>query len=112
MAVRAFCNDSQQLLNEIKVAIRKGLVQTWSLDQDGDLTHSPVQWKNKAWFRPAAEAGVLVFRIIGQTDVHMSTEIYAIYHGRLIEMLLAHFDTKFNNVMATAQAVVGEYIGA
>jgi hypothetical protein len=60
------------------------------LDKDGDLTHAPEQWRNKAWFRPSVEAGVLVFRILGQQSVAMTTEVYAIYHGQLIEMLLAH----------------------
>jgi hypothetical protein len=111
MAVRAYCNNPQQLLNEIKAAIRAGTVQTWLLDKDGDLTHSPEQWKNRAWFRPSFEGGILVFKILGQQSVAMTMEVYAVYHGRLIEMLLAHFDQKFTNAIATAQAVVGEYIG-
>jgi hypothetical protein len=111
MAVRASSNNPQQLLNEIKAAIRAGTVQTWLLDQDGDLTHSPTQWKNKAWFRPSVELGTLVFKILAQQSVPMTTEVYAVYHGRLIEMLLAHFDQKFTSAVATAQAIVGEYIG-
>ena len=111
MAVRALCDNPQQLLIEVKAAIREGTVQTWLLDKDGDLTHSPVQWKNKAWFRPSTEAGVLVFKILGRQSVAMTTEVYAVYHGRLIEMLLAHFDKKFASAFATAQPVVGEFVG-
>jgi hypothetical protein len=111
MAVRAFCNNPQQLLNEIKTAVRAGTVQTWVLDQDGDFTHSPPQWRNKAWFRPSIEGGALVFKILGQQSVSMSSEVYAVYHGRFIEMLLAHFDKKFTQATATALAVVGEYVG-
>jgi hypothetical protein len=111
MAVRAFCIDPQHLLGEIKAAIRKGTVQTWALDQDGDLTHSAQQWKNKAWFRPSIEPGVLVFSILGQQSTPMSSEVYAVYHGRLVEMLLAHFDRKLSSTTATAQPVVGEYVG-
>jgi hypothetical protein len=110
MAVRAICNNPQQLLGQLKAAIRAGTVKTWQLDQDGDLTHSPEQWRGKAWFRPSVETGVLVFKILGRQSVAMTTEVYAVYHGRLIEMLLAHFDDKFTSAVATAQAVYGEYI--
>ncbi len=112
MAVRAVSSNPQKLLGNIKEGIRSGTVVTWMLDQDGDLTHTPQQWRNKAWFRPSVEAGVLVFRILGQQSVHMTTEVYAVFHGRLIEMLLAHFDSQFSTVSATAQPVAGEYIGS
>lgn len=32
----------------------------------------------------------------------MIKEIYGIYHGRFIEMLLSHFDDSFSNASATA----------
>ena len=111
MAVRAHSNSPQQLLNEINAAIRAGKVLTWQLDSEGDFTHSPEQWRNQAWFRPTIEPGMLVFKILGRKDVRMSTEVYAVYHGRFIEMLLAHFDQRFATVSSTAQPVVGEYVG-
>jgi hypothetical protein len=110
MAVKAICGDPQQLLDAIKEAIRSGTVETWELDTDGDLTHSPEQWNNEAWFRPSVQTGQLVFMIIGKESEAMSTEVYAVYHGRFIEMLLAHFDDKFSSASATAQAIVGEYV--
>ena len=110
MAVKAFCENPQKLLMDIKAAIRSGTVQTWELDTDWDFTHSPTQWKNQAWFRPSIESGQLVFRILGQKSETMSMETYAVYHGRFIEMLLAHFDQKFTSASATAQAISGEYI--
>jgi hypothetical protein len=110
MAVKAICNNPQELLSEIKTAIRAGTVKTWELDTDGDLTHSPEQWKNQAWFRPSVQTGQLVFMIIGQEGEAMSTEVYAVYHGRFIEMLLTHFDNKFSSASATAQAIVGDYV--
>jgi hypothetical protein len=111
MAVRAFSGNPQQLLDDIKAAIRAGTIQTWELDTDGDFTHSPPQWKNEAWFRPSVETGQLVFRILGQDSKEMSMETYAVYHGRFIEMLLAHFDGRFTYASATALAISGEYIG-
>jgi hypothetical protein len=32
----------------------------------------------------------------------VSTEAYAVYHGRFIEMLLAHFEQDFSDASATA----------
>jgi hypothetical protein len=110
MAVRAQSSNPQLLLNQIKASIRNGSIQTWILDKDGDLTHSPQQWKNQAWFRPTVEPSALVFRILGPQSATMTTEVYAVYHGRLVEMLLAHFDRSFSSVSATAQAIAGEYI--
>ena len=111
MAVKAICSNPEKVLNEIKAAIRAGTVETWELDTDWDLTHSPEQWKNQAWFRPSVQTGQLVFMIIGKESEAMSTEMYAVYHGRFIEMLLAHFDDKFSSASATAQAILGEFVG-
>jgi hypothetical protein len=111
MAVRVFCNSPQQLLAEIKGAIREGTVQTWSVDSDGDLTHSPEQWRNKAWFRPRLEPGKLLFIILSPRGIRMSKETYAVFHGRLIEMLLAHFDVKFARATATSLPSDGDKIG-
>jgi hypothetical protein len=110
MAVRATNSSPQELLNEINAAIRAGKVVTWQLDSDGDLTHSPEQWKNQAWFRPVVESGALVFKILGRKGHRMTKEVYGVYHGRLIEMLLVHFDVKFSAVSATALPVAGEVV--
>jgi hypothetical protein len=111
MAVRVFCNAPQQLLKEIRAAIRNGSVETWLLDSDGDFTHAPQQWHQKAWFRARVESGKLVFNILGPKGQKMTTAVYAVYHGRFIEMLLTHFDRKFEHTSATAQVVDGDWIG-
>jgi hypothetical protein len=111
MAVRAFCQKPQELLEKIKAAIRSGTIQTWEMDSDGDLTHAPQQWKFKAWFSPSVETGQLVFKILGQQTERMSTTVYAVYHGRLIEMLLTHFDEDITRASATAQIISGENVG-
>lgn len=112
MAVRVFCDNPAQLLNEIKLGIRTGKIETWTVDSDGDFTHSPEQWKHKAWFRPAIEEDKLRFNILPQRALRMSKEVYAVYHGRLIEMLLAHFDEKFSRATATALPTTGDSVGA
>jgi hypothetical protein len=111
MAVRVYCDDPGQLLADIRRAIRADKIETWELDSDGDFTHSPSQWKNQAWFHPVVEDERLIFRIIGQKSKRMSKEIYGVYHGRFIEMLLAHFDTKFRRASATALPSNGDQIG-
>lgn len=70
---------------------------------DGDFYHAPNQWKFKAWLRPTIETNRLVFGIVGQENVNLSTIAYAVYHGRFIEMLLNHFDKHFTEVYASAQ---------
>jgi hypothetical protein len=91
------------LLAEIKKAIDDKKVTTWSYDKDGDFTHTPEQWKAKAWFRPRiVDGSELRFVIIRPQNANVSDEVYAIYHGRFIEMMLAHFNTKFGSGVASA----------
>jgi hypothetical protein len=111
MAVRVFCSQPQELLIEIKAAIGVGTVQTWALDSDGDFTHSPEQWKNKAWFRPEVQTDRIIFKILGRKTKRMTKGEYAVYHGRFIEMLLSHFDSKFTAAVATAYPSDGDWIG-
>jgi hypothetical protein len=103
MAVIVKLSDPSALLKEIKKAIDDKKIETWSYDKDGDFTHTPSQWKNKAWLRPKIYTGELRFGILKPTDTTLTTEVYAVYHGRFIEMLLAHFDKSFTQAGGTAQ---------
>jgi hypothetical protein len=97
------------LLAAIKSAIDKGHITTWSYDSDGDFTHSTNQWARKAWMRPRIAADeALRFNIVFPRDEIADREIYAIYHGRFGEMMLAHFDSEFSRISATAQLVSGD----
>ncbi len=111
MAVRVLCDEPEKLLKKIKVAVENGTVETWQLDDDGDFTHTPRQWIHQAWFRPSILNKSLVFNILGQASKWMTTRTYAVYHGRLIEMLLAHFDEDFSNVTATAIPEDDDFVG-
>ncbi|MFB9841107.1 hypothetical protein [Mucilaginibacter ginsenosidivorans] len=91
------------LLSEIKAAIDKKTVETWEYDSDGDFTHTPPQWYKKAYLRPKVAPGELQFGILGIKGTKLSKEIYGVYHGRFIEMLLVHFDSKFSIASATAK---------
>jgi len=39
-------------------------------------------------------------------------ELYGIYHGRFIKMLLAHFDKQFTSIQVTALADLGDIVKA
>jgi hypothetical protein len=93
--------------NGLLTAIRKGIddktIETWSYDDDGDFTHTPAQWKKKAWLRPKIFEGELRFGIIKPKGEEPNRTIYGVYHGRFIEMLLIHFFLKFTTAIATSQ---------
>ena len=93
MAVYARTSNPKGLLDKIKDYNKKRKIESWKYDADGDFTHIPEQWENKAWFRPNIESERLVFGLLGNKNIEMSKSLYAIYHGRFIEMLLTHFDT-------------------
>ncbi|MFZ1220113.1 MAG: hypothetical protein WAO00_12530 [Chthoniobacterales bacterium] len=102
MALTIQTASPNALLTAIKKAIDEKHVETWTYDDAGDFTHTPSQWKNRAWLRPKMEAGTLRFGLVGQQGVAMSKLIYGVYHGRFIEMLLVHFDDSFSIARASA----------
>ena len=102
MAVRAFTDQAEPLLSAIKQAIADGRVTTWKIDDDGDLTLTSEIFVNRAWMRPKVLPDRLLFNIIGKKNEKTSTRVYAAYHGRLVQMLLAYFDTRLKTVAATA----------
>jgi hypothetical protein len=109
--ISATTSQPQALLSAIYKAIDDGRVVTWRyVTHDGVtyLTHSPPQWNGKAFLKPAIGTGALLFNILKPSDDVVTPEIYGVYHGRFIEMLLAHFDTQFSLASATAQPVSGD----
>ncbi len=101
MAVRAMSNDAEGLLKAIKKQIDAGHIDTWSYDSDGDFTHTPEQWKNQAWLRPTAEKERLRVRIIKPQNKALAREVFAVYQGRFIEMLVKHVPDLFTDARAT-----------
>lgn len=110
MALRVGTSQPSSLLAAIKKAIDEKRVETWSYDSDGDFTHTPPQWFRKAWLRPKVEYGALVFNIIKPQNSSISKEVYGVYHGRFIEMLLVHFDSSFTTAEASAAVAVGDLV--
>jgi len=109
MAVYVKTNNPRDLLQQIIEYINKGKIETWSVDSDGDFTHNPDQWNKKAWLRPYIEQERLVFGLIGNSNVPMTNNLYSVYHGRFIEMLLTHFATIINVTWPSSQKTTYDY---
>ncbi len=110
MAVRAFTDDPEELLSALKKAIADGVIETWRIDSDGDLAPTSQQWAGRAWMRPKVMEDRLLFNIIASKKEKMSKSLYGVYHGRLIQTLLIHFDSKMRTVSATAFGTSGDII--
>jgi len=104
MGITIYTRQPEALLASIYKAIDAGHIATWEYDKDRDFTHTPPQWKNKAWLRPTVGSGVLLLGLLGQNEVVMKKAIYGVYHGRFIEEVLTHFDSQISSVTATAHA--------
>ena len=86
------------LLDAIKKEINSEKIVTWSCDSDGDFTHTPEQWKNKAWLRPIVGTDELKFNIIKPTSVtKFGNAVLGIYYGRFLEMVSNHFENSFTS---------------
>jgi hypothetical protein len=101
----------QQLLSSLRDAIRKRQITTWS-EENGYFTHTPAQWAGKAWLQPSVQGGELRFAIIKSTGSNVTTEVYAVYHGRFIETMLAHFDRQFSSGFASAMPTAADRVAA
>lgn len=110
MAVYVKCDDPQKLLTTIRKSVRSGTITTWLVDSDGDLTRALEQWKHKAWFRPRIGTERIVFNILAPKGKQLSRTQYGVYHAKLIETLLNHFDLQFEEAIATALPVTGDMI--
>jgi hypothetical protein len=110
MSVIVHSSDPPALLSAIRAAAADGKLETWTADSDGDFTHSPEQWRRKAWFRPKVSEDRIVFNIFPPQKAVVGTVTYAVYHGRFIEMLLTHFDSQFRRAVATALPSEGDRV--
>ena len=108
MAVRAFTDRPEALLSAIKNGIAEGRVVGWKIDQDGDLTLTSEDFANQAWMRPKVISDRLLFNILGRKSEKMSRRLYAVYHARLVQMLLTYFDTRLTRATATAAPTSGD----
>lgn len=112
MSIYVKSSNPQKLINDIKDTIEQLGIETWSVDKDGDYTHTAEQWKNHAWIHPIVETERVVFAIWGRVNENLTVVDYAIYHGRFVEMLLAHFDHQCDRIEVTSLATKYDRINA
>ncbi|HXM17895.1 MAG TPA: hypothetical protein VN934_03695 [Candidatus Tumulicola sp.] len=110
MSVRLYTEDAAGLLDAIKGSIDEGHIETWDYDEDGDFTHTPDQWFETAWLRPSLEDDSLLLNILPPKGVNISSEVYAVYHGRFIEMAIEHFEDWIGDAVATAAVDDGDVV--
>lgn len=101
-------NTPHGLVEAIGRKMAAGEIRTWRVDAAGDYTHTAPQWEEEAWLRVVNDGqGQLVLGLVGRRDRRMTTQVYAVYHGRFVEMLLEHFDEMISEVRATSLPVHG-----
>jgi hypothetical protein len=112
MAINFATPTPKKLLDAFKKAIDEGHIVTWQYDDAGDFTHTPDQWKYRAWLRPVIyEGSQLTFNFIGRRDEKTTKALYGVYHGRFIESMLTHFDDLFSIAAATAGVTNADLLG-
>ena len=105
MAIIVHTDDPDLLLEKIYEAIDNRKAGKWTCTPDGRFTYGTLLWKNEAFFRPQiwVEEKQLRFGLIKRKDrKHISSKLYATFHTKMIELLLAQFDRDFRRVSATA----------
>ena len=102
--------DPAILLKAFKDKIDQGRVRSWSYDADSDFTLTHPDWKDLAWMRPNLMSDRIVFNFLATQDQPTSREMYALFHSRLIETLLASLDTLFESARMSSQPVPGDVI--
>jgi hypothetical protein len=105
MAIIIHTNQPNVLLDKIYDAIDAKKADKWERTTDGRLTYGALLWKNEAFFKPQiwVDEQELRFGLLKRKDrKHISSKLYTVFHIKLVEMLLSHFDTSFSEVTVTA----------
>ncbi len=96
-------SNARFFIKKLNEKLQREEIQTWSQDDDGDYTHTPLQWHNKAWMRAHVSSEYIIFGIVSSRKHALTKELYAVYHGRFAEMLLAHFDEHIESLEISPQ---------
>ena len=105
MAIIIQTNNPDLLLDKIYDAINNKDAEKWITTEDGRLTYGVLLWKNEAFFKPQiwVDDKELRFGLLKRKDrKHITSKLYAVFHTKLIELLLLKFDKEFISVRATA----------
>lgn len=102
MAIYFKSETPEKLLTAFKKAIDNGKVNTWSYDTDGDFTHIPDQWADRAYLRPEIRKEALVLGFLVKKSEKEKRIVYGVYQGRFIESMLIHGYKLFSTARATS----------
>jgi hypothetical protein len=106
MAIIIDTDNPDLLLDKIYEMIDSKKADKWVRTSDGRLTYGTLLWRNEAFFKPQiwVDENQLRFGLLKRKDrKHITSKLYTLFHARLIEMLLSHFDNDFRNITATAK---------
>ena len=118
MAIIVKTYNAAKLLHDFTEAVKKkphskGAVDVWEHRASGRFGYLPEQYAGLAYFEPKIESKtVLMFYLIKPREKVVDSYTYAVYHGRLVESLLAHFATQMIGIAATTEAAAGDNLGA
>lgn len=113
MAVIVMTTKPRGFVASICHVIDEGHIDTWTYENHEDkiyFTHSAQQWNRRAYLRPNEGRGLVTFNVIKPKSKPVSRFVFAIYEGRFIEMLVAHFPTSFTLAAATPNPVDGDLL--
>lgn len=108
MAIRFFTDKPAALLKEFDSRIaqkaKEGSITTWEKNAQGFYTHISDRWGRKAYLKARTDlADRLLFNVVPPKGQKVETEVYAYYHGHLIETFINHFSASFTVGAATAE---------
>jgi len=94
--------------------IQNGSIDTWKIVTVGNLvyfTHDTTnkQWLNKSYMKAGTDShGNLIFHVIRNNENSFDQNIFAVYQGRFIQMLVSHFPNSFTELNVTSQPTIDE----
>lgn len=111
MSVIVKTSTPNALMRSLKEDITDGVHAGWEVDSDGDLTLSSAPAGNRAWLRPRIGEGQVVFNVLSAQNERMSSQTYAMYHSKLVHLLLLHYDERFESASCSALPTKKDSIG-
>lgn len=106
MAIYIRTQNPQRLIEGINRSIQNRDIVTWTVDKEGDYTIDRDQWRFRAWMKPTLKEGQLVMSIIQSRKFPMTNELYAVYHGRFVSTVIAHFSDEIEGVEVTPHPII------
>lgn len=110
MALKIFTHTPTALLADIKKAINDKKVKTWSYNAKNEFDHTADNWSGLCAFTVTVHDGYLHCTAAypaGQTK-WANDAVYGVYQGRFTEMLMNHFNSKFEFIAAGDFKKIGD----